>query len=136
AALLTQDACRMAVLLVGQPHPKRPRLERAAAADLLYFGTGFTLAKTFNYLASQTDKLVVARFMGAESLGIYTLISQLMNTPSVIFGNVLDRVLFPTMALVQSEPARLARAYRTGAAACGLVMLPAGVVLAALAPEV
>ena len=136
AALLTQDAFRMTVLLVGQPHPRRPMLERRAAADLLYFGTGFTLSKTFNYLASQIDRLVVARFMSPGSLGVYTLMSQLMNTPSVIFGNVLDRVLFPTMALVQSEPVRLARAYRTGAAACALVMLPAGVVLAALAPEV
>jgi PST family polysaccharide transporter len=111
-------------------------LERRAAADLLYFGTGFTIAKTCNYLASQIDRLVVGRWMGTGSLGVYALISQLMNTPSVIFGNVLDRVLFPTMALVQSEPARLARAYRTGAAACGLVMLPAGVLLAVLAPEV
>jgi PST family polysaccharide transporter len=136
AALLTQNALRMVVLLASQPHPKRPMLERRAAADLMYFGTGFTLAKTCNYLASQTDRLVVGRWMGTGSLGVYSLISQLMNTPSVIFGNVLDRVLFPTMALVQSEPARLARAYRTGAAACGLVMLPAGVVLAALAPEV
>ena len=136
AALLTQDAVRMVVLLASRPHPKRPMLERRAVADLLYFGTGFTLAKICNYLASQTDRLVVGRWMGTGSLGVYTLISQLMNTPSVIFGNVLDRVLFPTMALVQSEPARLARAYRTGAAACGLVMLPAGVMLAALAPEV
>jgi PST family polysaccharide transporter len=136
AALLTQDALRMMVLLAGQPHPKRPLLERRPAADLLYFGTGFTVGKTCNYLASQTDRLVVGRWMGAGSLGVYSLISQLMNTPAVIFGNVLDRVLFPTMALVQSEPARLARAYRTGAAACGLVMLPAGVLLAVLAPEV
>ncbi len=135
-ALLTQDALRMVILLADQRHPKRPMLEWPAAADLLYFGTGFTIAKTFNYLAGQTDKLVVARWMGTGSLGIYTLISQLMNTPAVIFGNVLDRVLFPTMALVQSEPARLARAFRTGAAACGLVMLPASVLLAALAPEV
>jgi O-antigen/teichoic acid export membrane protein len=136
AALLTQDAFRMVVLLASQAHPKRPMLERRAAADLLYFGTGFTIGKTCNYLASQTDRLVVGRWMGAGSLGVYSLISQLMNTPSVIFGNVLDRVLFPTKALVQSEPARLARAYRTGAAICGLVMLPAGVVLASLAPEV
>lgn len=136
AALLTQDALRMVILLANQPHPKRLMLERRAAAELLYFGTGFTLAKTCNYLASQTDRLVVGRWMGTASLGVYSLISLLMNTPSVIFGNVLDRVLFPTMALVQSEPARLARAYRTGVATCGLVMLPAGVVLAVLAPEV
>lgn len=135
-ALITQYGVRMVVLLVGQSHPKRLLIEREAARDLLYFGGGFTVARIFNYMASQADKLVVGRWLGAGTLGVYSLISLLMTTPSVIVGNVLDRVLFPTMALVQAEQARLARAYRTGVGACALLMLPVGAVMMVLAPEV
>ncbi|WP_378942262.1 lipopolysaccharide biosynthesis protein [Mesorhizobium sp. ANAO-SY3R2] len=135
-ALLTQNFLRTVVLLVGQPHPKRPLLERRAIGELLYFGGGFTLARICNYLASQVDRLVVGRWLGAEALGIYSLSSQLMTTPAVIVGQVLDRVLFPTMALVQEEPVRLARAYRSAVAGCALLVLPASVVVAIVAPEI
>ncbi|MCR4267614.1 lipopolysaccharide biosynthesis protein [Nitratireductor sp. ZSWI3] len=134
-ALATQHLLRMAVLLLGQPHPKRPMLELRAAADLLYFGGGFTLARICNYLATQVDRLVVGRWLGADALGVYALASQVMTAPAVIIGQILDRVLFPTMARVQEEPARLARAYRSGVAACALLVLPAGLTLAVIAPE-
>ncbi|WDZ80818.1 lipopolysaccharide biosynthesis protein (plasmid) [Ensifer adhaerens] len=134
-ALMTQNLLRTIVLLIGQPHPKRLLLERRAIGELLYFGGGFTVARVCNYLATQVDKLIVGRTLGAGALGIYSLASQLMTTPAVIIGQILDRVLFPTMALVQQEPARLARAYRSAVAACALVVLPASVVVAITAPE-
>lgn len=135
SALVIQHFVRMVALLFGQPHAKRPLLERRAIGELLYFGGGFTLARICNYLAGQADKLVVGRWLGAETLGIYAVATQLMTAPAAIFGQILDRVLFPTMALVQQEPARLARAYRSGVAACALLVLPAGVILAIVAPE-
>ena len=134
-ALITQHLLRMIVLLAGQPHPKRPMLERRAAGELLYFGGGYTIARVFTYLAGHADKLVVGRSLGAGALGLYSVASQLMTAPAVIFGQILDRVLFPTMALVQQEPARLARAYRSGVAACALFTLPASVIVAIVAPE-
>ncbi|TIT54093.1 MAG: lipopolysaccharide biosynthesis protein, partial [Mesorhizobium sp.] len=57
-ALLIQQFIRMVVLLAGQPHPMRPLLERRAIVELLYFGSGFTIARVFNYLATQADRLV------------------------------------------------------------------------------
>ena len=135
AALLVQQLFRTIVLLAGQPHPMRPLLERSAIVELLYFGSGFTIARVCNYLATQVDRLVVGRYLGVDALGVYGLSSQLMTTPAVIVGQVLDRVLFPTMALVQEEPVRLARAYRSAVAGCALLVLPASVVVAIVAPE-
>jgi O-antigen/teichoic acid export membrane protein len=134
-ALATQHFLRMVALLAGQPHPKRLMLERRAIGELLYFGGGFTLARIFGYLATQIDRLIVGRWLGADALGLYALSSQLMAAPAVLFGHILDRVLFPTMALVQHEPARLVRAYRTGVASCALLVLPASVIVAIVAPE-
>jgi O-antigen/teichoic acid export membrane protein len=56
--------------------------------------------------------------------------------PTTLFGDVLDRVLFPTMARVQGDPPRLAAAYLQAVASIALVMLPIGVIMTVLAPEV
>jgi O-antigen/teichoic acid export membrane protein len=134
-AFLIQQIISMITLIAGQPHPMWPLLERRAIVELLYFGSGFTIARVCNYLATQADRLVVGRWLGADALGLYGLSSQLMTTPAVIVGQILDRVLFPTMALVQAEPARLARAYRSAISGCALLVLPASVVVAIVAPE-
>ncbi|MGI9422302.1 MAG: lipopolysaccharide biosynthesis protein, partial [Hyphomicrobiaceae bacterium] len=135
-AHLTQHLLRTTFLLSGQAHAKRPLIDGATAAQLLYFGAGFSIARIGNYLASQSDKLVVGRMLGAQALGVYGYAYQFMNASAVLVGRVLDRVLFPTMALVQLEPKRLTRAYRNGAAACALVILPASGVLSLVTPEV
>jgi O-antigen/teichoic acid export membrane protein len=135
SAHLTQNVLRAAVLVLGQPHPRRPLLERRTASELLYFGGGFTLARIGNYLAGQGDNLVVGRWLGTEALGFYAQAYQLMVTPANLLGQVLDRVLFPTMALVQAEPTRLRRAYRAGITTVASLVLPASLVLALLAPE-
>lgn len=135
-ALLVQNLTRMVLLQVGQPHPMRPQVDRRAIAELLYFGGGFTLARIGNYLASQADKLVVGRWLGAQTLGVYVLAYQLVAAPAVLVGQVLDRVLFPSMALVQLEPTRLARAYRSAVSICAVVALPMSVMVALLADEI
>ncbi len=135
-ALLIQQILRMVLLIAGQPHEKQPQIDSRTIGELFYFGGGFTLARIGNYLASQADKLVVGRWLGAQTLGLYALTYQLVNTPANLFGQVLDRVMFPTMAMVQLEPTRLARAYCTSIAVCALLILPVSVVLTIVAPEI
>ena len=135
-AYLGQQIVRAVALLLWQPHAKTPWLDLRTVRELLYFGAGFTIAKTFNYAASQADNLVVGRWLGAAALGLYAHAYQLIAAPAQLFGQMLDRVLFPTMASVQFEPHRLARAYTGGVFLCAVVMLPAGTVIAILAPEI
>jgi len=135
-AYLAQQSLRAVMLLMGQPHLKRPLLEWSATKELLYFGGGSSLARVGNFLAIQGDNLVVGRFLGPQALGLYSHAYQLMAAPAVLFGQVLDRVLFPTMALVQLETRRLARAYRSGISVCALVMLPASIIVTIIADEI
>lgn len=135
-AYLSQQTARMLALWIGQPHARRPLLEPLAMRELLYFGAGFTLARIGNYLAGQGDNLVVGRTLGASALGFYSHAYNLMAAPAILVGQVLDRVLFPTMARVQAEPERLTRGYRSGIFACALVILPGSVIVAILAPEI
>lgn len=134
-AYLTQQSLRCMFLLRGQSHDKRPMLEWRAAGELLYFGSGFSIAKFFNYFATQADNMVVGRWLGAAALGIYGHAYQLMASPAMLIGQALDRVLFPAMASVQHQKERLARAYRTGVYACAMIVLPSSALIAILAPE-
>lgn len=135
AAHVAQSVARMSLLLLAQPHPKRLLLRRAEAGELMYFGAGFTLARVGNYVAGFGDNLVVGRWLGPQALGLYGHAYQLMVAPAVLLGQVLDKVLFPTMARIQFEPQRLARAYQRGITLVGLAVLPLSLVLCVLAPE-
>jgi O-antigen/teichoic acid export membrane protein len=123
------------MLLAVRPPALRPLPSWPAFLELMGFGAGFTTARVANFLANQGDNLVVGRTLGPEALGIYTRAYQLMAVPTTLFGDVLDRVLFPTMARVQGDPARLAAAYLQAVASIALVMLPVGVVMTVVAPE-
>src|SRR6202043_2439363 len=132
----TQTVLKTILLLLSRPHPAWPLLDRGAWRDLLYFGGGFTAGRLSNYLAGQGESLVIGRCLGAVALGVYGRAYQLMAGPAVLFGNILDRVLFPAMVHVQDQPERLAYAYRRGIALIALVILPTSAVLVVLAREV
>ncbi len=58
-----------------------------------------------------------------------------MSLPTSLIGDVLDKVLFPTMARVQDDVRRLGAAYLQGTAFLALITLPGGIVAAVLAPD-
>jgi len=135
-ANLTQAVLKAVLLLALQPHQKRFMLDRSAIKELLYFGGGFTAARLGNYLAGQGDSLVVGRWLGADALGLYGRAYQLMTAPATLLGQAVDRALFPAMARVQHDSARLVLAYRRGVALLALVMLPVSIPLCVFAREV
>ncbi len=135
-AHLAQMGLRTALLLASRPHPAWPLIQRRACAELMDFGGGFTAGRLSNYLAGQGEHFVIGCCLGPVALGIYGRAYHLMAGPAVLFGNVLDRVMFPAMVQVQDQPRRLADSYRRGSALVALAMLPVSAVLVILAPEV
>lgn len=125
---------RSATLLKLQPHPKWPRIG-PEIRELLRYGSGFTLARSFNYGALQGDNLVVGRVMGIVALGYYNRAFKLMLILVTYFATVTTRVLFPIMSRLQGDRERLRSTYLTGAAVLGLVSAPLGALMVVLAPE-
>jgi O-antigen/teichoic acid export membrane protein len=135
AAHLTYSILRAAVLLRAEPPRMHPSPTKPAFRELMDYGVGQSAGRIAVFLANQADNLVVGRFLGATALGLYSRAYQLMAVPTALLGDVLDRVLFPTMSRVQDDPRRLASAYLQGTAFVALLTLPAGIVAALLAPE-
>jgi O-antigen/teichoic acid export membrane protein len=134
-AQLAYVSLRAAILLRVVPPTLHPRPSWASLKELMTFGAGQSAARLGAFAADQADNLVAGRWLGAVALGLYSRAYQLMAVPTVLLGDVLDRVLFPTMARVQHEPRRLASAFLQGTGVLALLTLPAGVVAAVLAPE-
>ena len=134
-ARLASGATVATALLLVQPHPKRPRWDWQSFKELMAFGGGFTLGRIFNNVARQGDNLVVGRFLGSEALGLYGRAYQLLVFPTALFGNVLDKVLFPSMAKIQNDPKRLELVFRRGVTLLALLFAPISVVLLVLPPE-
>jgi O-antigen/teichoic acid export membrane protein len=135
AAQLTQAFIRMAILLGAAPPFLRARPTWPSLIELMKYGIGQSAARLGMISANQADNLVVGRWLGAVPLGEYSRAFQLVSVPATLVGDVLDKVLFPTMARVQDDLRRLAAAYLEGTSLVALVTLPLGVVAAILAPD-
>jgi O-antigen/teichoic acid export membrane protein len=135
-AYLGQAALKSLVLLLLQGRGLVPSIERRALWELLRFGGGLTLARIANYLASQGDKAIIARSIGAEALGIYGRAYQLMAAPVFIFSNATDMVIFPAMSKLQDQRPALVTGYRRSISLAMIVTLPASIILYIVAPEV
>lgn len=135
-ASLAQALLFTVLLVWAQPFPKRLGFDTNAIKDLLFFGGGFTIAKIGNYFATQGDNLVVGKTLGAGPLGIYGRAYQFMVMPAGLFGNALDRALFPAMAKVQDDKARLNKAFLTGVGLIALIAIPISFMIVFLAKEI
>jgi len=136
AATLSQTFLKSVLLLIMEPIPVKPSLSRPEFRELVEFGGGITLARFFNYGASQGDYFVVGRYLGVGPLGIYTRAYRLMNLPANYLGRVLDTVLFPVMSKIQDELPRLKKSYLTGIAMISIVCAPVGILMIIMAPEI
>lgn len=135
-AHVAQQSLRTALFLSTTRHPMGLKLRCREAKDLLYFGLGFSLAKIANYAANQGDNLIIGRYLTADELGEYGRGYQLMVMPAYFFGRVVDKVLFPAMAEIQTEKKRLERIFRRGISLVAIVTLPPSVFCLILAPEI
>jgi O-antigen/teichoic acid export membrane protein len=113
----------------------RPLLARRELGELLHFGVGSAAVAGVNYLALNGDNFVVGRWAGVTSLGLYTRAYTLMNLPYTYASSVVSAVLFPAFAQVQSDAARLRRAYLTLTQLTATIAAPAMGTLAIAAPH-
>ena len=86
----------------------------ADIVSMLRFGGAISLNTVLSYLASNTDKILLGRFWGAEALGIYGRAYQLVNLPTENLNATLALVAFPALSRLQNEPERLRNYFLKG----------------------
>lgn len=113
----------------------RPRFELRLAAlrELLGFSAYRPAARILNYWGQRVDQLLVGRLLGASALGMYSQAFRLARLPVAGVSRGLVDVMFPSLALIQEDRARVGAAYlrTTGAVALWSVPVALGLFIAA-----
>jgi len=96
----------------------------ASKNRLSWFGIRALAANIANWLIENLDNLLVARFFGARSLGLYAVSYNLVRYPTNHLVTTLQAVLFPTSAAVQNDQHALRTAYLASLSLVATVTLP------------
>lgn len=83
--------------------------------------TGFNI---FNYFSRNADYLLIGKFLGAQSLGYYTLAYNIMLFPLQNISHIIGRVIFPFYSSIQSDNVSFRNAFLKVAGAIALVSFP------------
>jgi len=116
--------------------PLIPVFKIAPYKELLYFGVGFTAAKIANYVANQSDKFIISRYLGESALGLYGRSYQLAVMPINLIGRVLDKVTFPIMSEMQGDERKLKTGYEKLLISASFMAFPLSCILFILSDEI
>ena len=94
------------VWLANQWIPGRPQWQ-SGVGSMLWFGGTLTLNNLVVYFTYNMDKVLLGRFCGAETLGIYGRAYQLISLPTDNLNSTIGSVAFPALSRVQNDPVRL-----------------------------
>jgi O-antigen/teichoic acid export membrane protein len=123
-------------VLVWRLVPWRPHrfIVGSSVRRIWRFTGGLLGFNVLNYWGRNADNLLIGRFVGATALGYYSRAFNLMAMQVQETGQVVGRVLLPTLASMQHDPVRVAGAYRRTVRLMNLVTVPALVGVAAVSP--
>jgi len=79
--------------------------------EFIIFGLYQMANGIVNYFNSQFDIIIIGKIFGSETLGLYSIIKQLVMRPAQIINPVVTRVAFPVMAKVQKDTDKLKEIY-------------------------
>jgi O-antigen/teichoic acid export membrane protein len=126
-----------ALLLTWSISRWRPQLPvpRSGIGPLIRFGIHRTAADFMSTVARGSDNLLIGRFYGAVSVGLYSRASALLIRPLEQFLTPISAVFIPALARLQSQPERYRIAFlRVYEAMLLIAFLVAGLLLSAAHP--
>lgn len=139
-ALVWREISRSAFILIGAwaicPWiPGRPRRD-TEVASLVKFGSGLTAAYMLGALTSSLDRVLLGRFQGAASVGLYRQSYQLVVTPMNQLMAPLYQVALPGLSMLQGDHRRFRDFFTRIVSIVATVSMPLSVFLAVYAEEV
>jgi len=134
-AQLAQVAIKSLLLFFYRKIPFLPVLSLAPYKELMNFGLGFTIARIANYLANQSDKFVISRYLGGDALGLYGRAYQLAIMPINVIARILDQVTFPILSGVQDDEIKLRAGYEKLLISASFMALPISCLLYIVSDE-
>jgi len=93
--------------------PGLPR-RRTGIRPMMRFGGTMTLNGLVIYIASNLEKVLLGRYLGADALGLYGRAFQLVNIPTANLNGAAGEVAFAALSRIQDDGDRLRRYFLRG----------------------
>ncbi|NNE46927.1 MAG: lipopolysaccharide biosynthesis protein [Rhodothermales bacterium] len=118
--------------------PYRPHLDidRQSTRALISFGRWMFSIGIIYLIGNSVLRLIVSRELGTDQLGLYYLAAKLAFLPLEIADEVIASVTFPLYARLQASKERVVRTFRSVMLATFALLVPASLLLVALAPGI
>jgi PST family polysaccharide transporter len=105
SSLITETSALVLTWSISTWRPQLPT-RRSGTGPLLSFGAARTAGTFIAMVTTRTDTLLVGRFYGAESVGLYTRAGALLINPLRTFMMPINSAITPTLSRLQSQPQR------------------------------
>jgi lipopolysaccharide exporter len=116
--------------------PFRPRLALVHVRELFSFSSWMVLGNLAQVLMNRAPHIVVGRMFGAQSLGAYTVGSEIANLPHTELVAPVNRAMFPGLSRLTGDIDNFRKTCVDATAAIFLLVMPVSVGVALLAPQV
>lgn len=103
--------------------------------ELVFYGLHFLGFGVTDYLSRNLDNLIVGKYLGAVQLGFYNIAYRLLLFPIGNVTDVIGRVLFPALSLIQDDKEAVRSAYMRATRYVSAISFPLMAGLAVLAPQ-
>jgi PST family polysaccharide transporter len=115
--------------------PGLPR-RRVGVRSMMRYGGTLTLNGLLIYIATNSEKVLLGRYWGADAIGIYGRAYQLNNIPADSLNSTVGEVAFAALSRLQGEPARLKSYFLKGYSLVMSLSLPITIASALFARDI
>lgn len=134
SSLSMETAALVLTWLASRWRPQLPT-RHSGTRKLLTFGANITAGSFISTLARGTDNLLIGRFYGSTSVGLYSRASALLVRPLEQFLGPVNAVFIPALSRLQSQPERFRSTFlRVYEATAMIAFFMAGLLLALARP--
>lgn len=91
---------------------------------LFAFGSKMSVLNFIDFIGAELDTLLIGRFLGQASLGLYNRAFLLIRQPVSLIVGTISKVLFPALSRIQSETKKLKKVYLFSISAVVLIVFP------------
>lgn len=111
-------------------------VRNSGVRGMLAFGGNLTGFNIINYFGRNLDNILIGRYWGALSLGLYSKAYNLLMLPIRQIIAPISAVAIPTLSRLQDEPERYRRYYCRAISLIAFITMPLVITLAALSDEI
>ena len=101
---------------------------------LIRIGLYQTGTQLIDYISSKLDILIIGKLLGADLLGVYNLVKELVVKVYSLLNSIANKVALPYFAEMQKDHERLGQTYSSFISRISLINFPLCVLLGSLSP--